>query len=284
MRRPGGQVATSMAACARLGLRSGYVGVFGDDANGHIVRQALQEHGVDVRHAIVRHGTGRYAVILVNEQSGDRVVLWDRGSDVMLRNSDITTSLVSQARVLHVDAVDEEVATHAARLARGAGVPVTCDIDRVTARTRDLLATVTVPILAEHVPGELTGETDLEGALRTLSLEIASLKRASLESAPSGMARRTLSDLWCVTRGNRGAMLLAGETLYTQPAFDVPVVDTTGAGDVFRAGFIVSLLRGDDPQTMLRVASAAAALSCTREGALGSGPGLDEVEALLRRG
>src|SRR4051812_33411734 len=137
MRRPGGQVATSMAACARLRLRSGYVGVFGDDANGHIVRQALQEHGVDVRHAIVRHGTSRYAVILVDEQSGDRVVLWDRGSDVMLQHGDITPSLVSQARLLHVDAVDEEVSTHAARLARAEGVPVTCDIDRVTARTRD---------------------------------------------------------------------------------------------------------------------------------------------------
>src|SRR5689334_18195405 len=89
-RRPGGQVATTMAACARPGRRSAYVGVFGDDENGRIGRQALRAHNVDVSHPPVRQGTGRYAVILVEEQSGERVVMWDRGRDVMLRNDDIT--------------------------------------------------------------------------------------------------------------------------------------------------------------------------------------------------
>jgi sugar/nucleoside kinase (ribokinase family) len=65
-----------------------------------------------------------------------------------------------------VDAVDEELSMRAARLARDAGVTVTSDIDTVTGRTRDLLAAVTVPIVAEHVATELTGDSDLERALR----------------------------------------------------------------------------------------------------------------------
>jgi sugar/nucleoside kinase (ribokinase family) len=59
-------------------------------------------------------------------------------------------------------------------------------------------------------------------------------------------------------------------------------VDTTGAGDVFRGAFIRALLRGEAPDAMLRFANAAAALSCTRLGAIGGVPSLEEVERLLR--
>ena len=61
---------------------------------------------------------------------------------------------------------------------------------------------------------------------------------------------------WCVTLGARGAAMLAGDRLIRQPAFPVDVIDTTGAGDVFRAGFIYAMLRGDSPEGMLRFACA----------------------------
>ena len=61
----------------------------------------------------------------------------------------------------------------------------------------------------------------------------------------------------------------------------IDAVDTTGAGDVFRAGFIYALLQAQSPSRILRFAAAAAALSCTREGAMTSVPALDEVERLL---
>jgi sugar/nucleoside kinase (ribokinase family) len=65
------------------------------------------------------------------------------------------------------------------------------------------------------------------------------------------------------------------------PGHDVPVVDSTGAGDVFRGACIHALLRGDSPEDMLRFANAAAAVSCTKEGAMDSVPHLDEIAALL---
>jgi sugar/nucleoside kinase (ribokinase family) len=121
---------------------------------------------------------------------------------------------------------------------------------------------VTVPIFAEPVPQALTGEADLERALRRL--------------------RRDHAGLLCVTLGDRGAMALEGDAVHYVPAFHVDALDTTGAGDVFRAGFIYALLRGDRPDATLRFANAAAALSCTREGALGSEPTLAETERLMR--
>ena len=153
--------------------------------------------------------------------------------------------------------------SQAAGIARAAGIPVTSDIDRVTDRTEALVAAVTIPIFSEHVPTSLTGETDPERALRKL--------------------RGTHAGMLCVTLGARGSMLLDGNQLYRVPAPVVEAVDATGAGDVFRGAFIYALLRGDKPHQILRFANAAAALSCTREGALDGVPTLREVEEFLRK-
>ena len=84
-----------------------------------------------------------------------------------------------------------------------------------------------------------------------------------------------------VTLGSRGAAMLQGDRFIRQPAFPVDVIDTTGAGDVFRSGFIYALLRGDTPEGILRFACASAAISCTRRGAIASVPTLDEVQSLI---
>ena len=76
--------------------------------------------------------------------------------------------------------------------------------------------------------------------------------------------------------------MVNGEILH-EPAMPVTAVDTTGAGDLFRAGFIYALLSGAPPREMLRMANAAAALSCTRPGAMASIPSLADVRALAVR-
>jgi sugar/nucleoside kinase (ribokinase family) len=83
--------------------------------------------------------------------------------------------------------------------------------------------------------------------------------------------------------GAQGALLLDGDRAYRAAPPRVDVVDTTGAGDVFRGAFIVALLRGDPPEAILRFANAAAALSCTRAGALGGVPDLESVNQLIGR-
>ena len=76
-------------------------------------------------------------------------------------------------------------------------------------------------------------------------------------------------------------MALDGDAFHMAPAFAVKVVDGTGAGDVFRAGFIYGLLQKWTVPEMLRFANAAAALSCTRPGAIPSVPELGEIRNLL---
>jgi sugar/nucleoside kinase (ribokinase family) len=257
---PGGQMTTALCTCAALGLRAAYVGAFGNDENGRRLRDEISRRGVDTHAAPTREAPNRYAVILIDQRHGERVILWDRDPRLALRPEELPCDLIAAARVVHVDDEDAAIAIAAARLARGAGVPVTSDIDRVTPLTRELVDAVTMPLFAEHVPTALAGEPDLERALRAL--------------------RRPHHAMLGVTLGARGSMLLAGDRVYRAPAFEVDVVDSTGAGDVFRGAFIDAFLRGEEPEAMLRFANAAAGLACTRYGAIEAVPSREQISQI----
>ena len=257
----GGQVATALSACVAMGLTAKYIGVTGTDDNGRRVRDELTRRGVEMTDAVIRDLPNQFAVILVSEHAGERIVLWDRDEALALRSRELPLEVLASARVLHVDDVDQEAAIVVARAGRERGQHVTSDIDRITARTEELVSLVTVPIFAEHVPAALTGESDMERALRKI--------------------RRRHDGLLCVTLGPRGALILEGDCLHHAPAFEVNAVDTTGAGDVFRGAFIFALLRGRAAPDILRFANAAAGLSRTRLGAINGVPALEDTMALL---
>lgn len=260
----GGQTSTAMATCASFGLRAKYVGVIGTDGNGRRIRDELVRRRVDVSDSVVRETANAFAVILIDERTGERIVLWHREDDLRLREDELPAATLAAARLVHVDDVDERAAIAAARFARLAGVSVTTDIDRVTDATMDLMAQATDPILAEHVPAALTGIADVEQALRSL--------------------RGRFSQVLSVTLGARGAIALDGDEIVREPAFAVDVADTTGAGDVFRGGFIYARLHGYDLRGTLRLANAAAALSCRTIGAMAGVPSLEETLEFARTG
>lgn len=257
----GGQTATALSTCVAMGLRAKYIGATGTDDNGRRIRDELSRRGIDMADAVIRDVANQFAVIMVDEKAGERIVLWDRDPGLVLRPRELPADVLTSARVVHVDDVDQEAAIRAASIARQAGVPATSDIDRVTSRTEELVSAVSHAIFAEHVPKALTGESDFERALKKL--------------------RRLNDGMLCVTLGSRGAMMLDGNRLYHEPAFQIEAVDTTGAGDVFRGAFIYALLRGDSPSDLLRFANAAAGLSCTRLGAINGVPTLDETSRLF---
>jgi len=261
-RRCGGQTATALATCQSFGLRAKYVGVVGDDDDGARICDELAGRGVETSD-VARH-PGRLtatATILIDD-TGDRIVLWHRDAALAFDPARLPRAALSSARLVHVDDVDEPAAIEAARIATRAGVPVTCDVDHVTGGTDALLALVSLPVFAQHVPGELTGEPDPERALRAL--------------------RRRHPGTLVVTLGEDGAAALEGETYYHEPAFAVSAVDTTGAGDVFRGGFIYATLQGWPIVEALRFANASAAASCLTLGAMAGVPGLDAVRGMVR--
>jgi sugar/nucleoside kinase (ribokinase family) len=223
----------------------------------------LRRRGIDCSHAIEREGGNPFAVILLDEREGERIVLWHRDPRLALAATEINKETLVSARLVHVDDVDLYASIEAARLARAAGKPVTSDIERTTDAIHALIDAATIPIFAEHVPAALTGESDPAVALQRL--------------------RRPHHTMLCVTLGARGALLLVGDDVVREAGLTVKTVDTTGAGDIFRGAFIYALLRGDTPRDVVRFANAAAAVSCTRVGAMSSVPTQEEVRSALEQ-
>jgi sugar/nucleoside kinase (ribokinase family) len=254
----GGQTATAMCACAAWGLKTGYIGAFGSDEQGRMVRADLEARGVDTAHSVVVDGPNRTAVILI-DGSGRRTVLWHRAEDLSVASAKMDAASLG-AKLVHIDDDDPVTALRAARAARDLRIPTTSDIEHVNEQTETLIATVTYPIFNEHLPIALTGETDPERALRKL--------------------RRLNSGVLCVTLGERGAAALEGDDFHRVRAFSVDVTDNTGAGDIFRAGFVYGILKQFAVPDILRFANAAAAASCRKLGAIPSVPSLSEIQQI----
>lgn len=254
-------MATAVSACAALGLRTAYLGTVGSDDNGTLVIRELKQRGVDVSSVMTRDCANRFAVITVDENSGERIVLWDRDDHLNIAPEEINPLLVKSARLVHVDDEDTECAIAAATIAREAGLPVTSDIELIGDRTADLISAVTIPIFAQHVLPAVTDERDVERALRSI--------------------RQPHHTMVCTTLGASGSAMLKGNDVFIEPAFKLKAVDTTGAGDVFRAAFICALLNEWSPREILRFANAAAAASCARPGAIASVPSLKDIERVF---
>lgn len=261
-RQPGGQVPTALVALQRWGLCTAYLGVFGGDAGGVMSRDALANEGVGVSDCPVRaHARQPVSIILIDEVSGERSVLWEQGAELTLRAEEVPRGFAGDGNVLLMDAVDIPAAVAAARTAKEQGVLTVLDVDE-PAGLDELLRLTDVLIVGAEFPARFTGCADLRAALRLTS-----------RRGPWFVA---------VTLGQGGVLALVHGVLHYVPAFRLPVVDSTGAGDIFHAGSIYGLLQGWSAPDTLRFAAAAAALKCERLGSRPGIPSLERASALAR--
>ena len=261
---PGGQVATTVVACQHWGLRTRYIGKLGDDLAATLHREAFSHAGVETRIVTVPGGASAQSLILVDAQ-GERTVLIRRDERLALHPSELDRDSIINARALHVDGYDTEAAILAATWAREANIPVIADLDELYPNVEALIANVDYLIVSRDFPSRLTAEPDLEQALRK-------------------MQRRYNCRLAAATLGQDGVLAFDGRRLLHTPAYRVPVVDTTGAGDIFHAGFIYALLEEWPLKRQLEFACAAAALNCTAVGARGGIHSLDDIATLMATG
>ncbi len=254
---PGGQVATTVVACQHWGMSTRYVGKLGDDAAAELHREVFARAGVESRIVTVTGADSLQSLILV-DGDGDRTVLRRQDERLALLADELEREWIVNARALHVDGCDTAAATEAARWARAAGIPVIADLDELYPGVDDLLRNIDYLIVSRDFPSRLMNEPDLETALR-------------------GMQRRYASRLTAATLGEEGVLAWDGKDFHHIAAYRVPVVDTTGAGDIFHAGFIYGLLQGWPLDRQLDFACAAAALNCMSVGARG---GIESVQAI----
>lgn len=261
---PGGQVATTVVACQHWGVRTRYVGKLGDDDAAALHRREFSRTGVEAQLVTVPGCASPQSLILV-DAAGERTVLCRRDERLILQPTELKRDWIVNARALHVDGHDTAAATLAARWAREAGISVIADLDEAYPGVEDLLENVDYLIVSRNFPTLITGEPQLEEALRQMRSHYGSVLTAA-------------------TLGEEGVLAWNGNQFLHAAAYRVPVVDTTGAGDIFHAGFIYGLIQGWPLQRQLDFACAAAALNCTATGARGGIASVAAIEHLMATG
>jgi sugar/nucleoside kinase (ribokinase family) len=261
----GGQVATAMVALSRWGVRTKYIGKIGGDELGQFSLTSLREEGVDISSMTIEpNATNQYAMILVDGPSGERTILWDRDERLMYREGELRKENVCLGKILHLDGHDIRAALQCARWAREEKIPTVIDLDKVETLTSELIKEIDFVVTSARFPMLFTGISDREKALLEL--------------------QKHTPGFLCTTLGHEGTVaFVKGELVYVK-GFDVRPVDTTGAGDVFHAGFIYGLLENWEVEEVLRFANAVAALKCRDLGGRKGIPTLKETYELLNRG
>ena len=257
----GGQTATAMVSLQRLGFKTAYAGRFGSDPEGQFGLKTLQDEGVNTDYAEVVDGSAtQIAFITIEENTGERTIVWDRDDRLAYKPEEAPRNFGSQGRVLHLDAHDPPACVRVAQDAKQAGTLISADIDNVYDGLPALLPYIDILLGSKEFPHRVTGIVDPMAALVELQNRYG-----------SGIVGMTL--------GDQGAVIYCEGQFLKSPAYTAPgrCKDTTGAGDAFRGGFLYGMLTGEDIETSMKLGNAVAAMKCS---ALGARPGLPTLQQL----
>jgi len=258
---PGGQVASAMVACQSWGLRTRYVGKFGDDYAAQLHRAEFERAGVEASLFTAPNCPSHQSFILI-DADGERTVLRRHDERLALQPAELQREWITSASVLLMDGHDTPAACLAAEWARAAQIPVVADLDDLYRGIDCLLPNIDFLIASMDIPGRISGESNLPKSLQLVHEKLS-------------------NKLTAATLGHDGVLAFDGSQFFYSPAFHVHVADTTGAGDIFHAAFIYALLQKWPTPRQLEFACAAAALNCTAVGARGGIRPIEEIEHLI---
>jgi len=258
----GGQVATAMVALSRWGVKTKYIGKVGEDELGQFSLDSIRQEGVDVSSVTIERNTAnQFAMIIVEESTGERTILWNRDDRLMYHKGELRKGEVCSGKILHLDGHDIHAALQCTRWAKEEKIPTVIDLDKVESLTSELLKDIDFIITSSRFPTLFTGIPDREKALLEL--------------------QKHTPGFICATLGHEGAMALVDGRIIHAEGFKVTAVDTTGAGDVFHGAFIYGLLQNWELEEILKFANGVAALKCQDFGGRKGIPTLGKVQRFL---
>jgi ribokinase len=258
----GGSGGILAAGAARLGLDVAMVACVGADALGTVMIEVLDTAGVDTR-AVIRTGDAATGISVGLVRPDDRAMLTAPGALARLRAEDVPEDLLARARHLHVASpfLQERLRPGLRALA-----------ERARSSSLD-------PGWDPHERWDVPADAfDVLLPNGEEALRLAGRSDGDVEAAALELARR--GPMVVVKLGAEGALAVAGTgggEIVRAAGNHVEVVDTTGAGDSFDAGFLAARLNGDDLEDALALACACGALSTRRAGGTAAQPTLDEA-------
>ena len=264
----GGMAATAMVAVARLGGRAAFIGAIGDDATGVQIRHGFESAGVDVTQLWLHPGsTSNRTFVLVDRRNAARSFLAQFGSCGAVPPGHLDRRYLQRGRILHLGDPGP-AALQAATWARASGQAVCYDGTHYHPDDLALLPLVDYLIVSRFFGREFARAHGIPPGE-----SLVAVAQALRDRGPPVVV---------ITEGELGAVCVEPAGTYRVPAFAIaPMVDTTGAGDVYHGAFLFARTRGRSVRDSLLLASATAALKCRRLGGRAGIPSLREAEALV---
>lgn len=261
----GGKVASGLTAAARLGARCAILGSVGSDDYGRFVEKDFQRHGVDTAGLYTREGeTTSLSIVISDRETQGRSIVYRHGSAAPLEPGELDQAVLADCRWFFISHVTE-VAMAGVRQAKAAGAKVMVDADSYSSELMEQIGQIDVFIGSEFFYDVLFHDKNYE----------ANCKEICAKGPEAAV----------FTLGPKGAVGYSQETGFFQvPAYQVPVMDTTGAGDVFHGAYLAAAVRGLAPVECVRVATATACIKCTRMGGRAGVPDWDTAQKLLQTG
>lgn len=261
----GGKVATGVVASARLGASVAILGAVGDDVYGDFCIADFVRHGIDVS-GMKKKADYKTAlsIVLSDEETRGRNILYNpRGKRIKIEMEDIDFDMIKQAKILHLASVTD-VTMAAAKVAKENGVKVLYDADGYSEELKNMLPYIDILIASEFVYDTLFDNDHYEENLK--------------ESMTWG------PEVVIYTLGGKGCVGMWEDHYFAEPTFDVTVVDTVGAGDVFHGAYVFGMTQGWNPQEIARFSNAVSSIKCTRIGGRAGIPTLQNVLNFMKTG
>lgn len=286
---PGGAVANVLAATAKFGHRTAFIGKVGNDMHGIFLKNTLTDAGIDTTGMVMSDDVFTTLAFVALSPSGERTFSFARspGADTQLRADEVDGTVINNTKILHVGSLSltnepaRSATYHAVKLAKNAGAIISYDPnyrsslwpDKATAmaQMRAMLPSIDVMKLSEEETGLLTGLSDpAEAACCLTGIGISCV---------------------AVTLGSKGALVCVNGVTTVVQGYAVPVIDTTGAGDAFWGGFLHKLLQSHkapaevtltDAVAFAVCGNAAAALCIQKRGAIPAMPSHTEVTEWIK--
>lgn len=270
----GGTSTNTAVALARFGARATIVAAIGDDEEGEWIRRVLVEAGVDTAGLIVRAGERTdQATIIVSDEPVDRTIYWHQGAE-LVRGDRLDIERLFDQDVVVLDMADLSLRRWL------------LDLPAHTQPRARLLGTLTY-LTDPHLPDafELALRHDvLVGNEKDYLAVTGTWTLSDAENAVQSRMRGENLRVAIITSSASGCRVITEDQRLRLPAFEVPVVDPTGAGDAFAAGVAYGMALRWDWDRIGRFANAAGGLAIRELGAQTALPNLAEVERLLADG
>ncbi|MBQ2735954.1 MAG: ribokinase [Clostridia bacterium] len=266
---PGGKGANSAVAFSRLGAKCVFLTKLGKDANGDALLSLYEKEGMDVSY-IKRDPTvaSGLAAILVEKTGQNRIIVFP-GANSKIELDTVSEAIKSKPDALYMQfEINYDAIIHAANEASKAGIPIFIDAGPAN---KDFPLDK-LPVVTVFSPNE--SETEAFTGIAPTSEE--KCKEAALKLLDLVKAKYIVIKL-----GGRGAYIFDGVNGVIKAPYDMPVVDTTAAGDAFTAALTLEYLRSGDMMGACDFANAAGSITVSRHGASSSIPNEAEVTEFL---